>query len=96
MQRGSLAIARSEDGMIMRHRIKSVAYKGKSSRGEPAEWVTIEPVARAIDVLERLSFRAASARGPHALARPCCKVRLQGPPLCRDCSSAQPLSRPSQ
>ncbi|RVE82836.1 integrase [Sinorhizobium meliloti] len=63
MQRGCLALTRSEDGMIMRHRVRSVSYKGKSSRGEPAEWVTIEPVAKAIEVLERLSFRAASARG---------------------------------
>jgi len=81
MQRGCLAIARSEDGVIMRHRVKSVAYKGKSSRGEPAEWVTIEPVARAIDVLERLSFRAASARGldtlwPVLAAKSVCKDHL--------------------
>lgn len=63
MQRGCLTLTRTEDGMIMRHRVRSVAYKGKSNQGEPAEWVTIEPVAKAIDVLERLSFRAASARG---------------------------------
>ncbi|MGI8398345.1 integrase (plasmid) [Agrobacterium deltaense] len=63
MQRGCLALTRSEDGMIMRHRVRSVSYKGKSSRGEPAEWITIEPVAKAIEVLECLSFRAASARG---------------------------------
>jgi hypothetical protein len=63
MQRGCLTLTRSEDGMILRHRIRSTAYKGKSNRGEPAEWVTIEPVAKAIDVLERLSFRAASSRG---------------------------------
>lgn len=63
MQRGCLSLTRSEDGIIMRHRVRSVAYKGKSSQGEPADWITIEPVARAIQVLERLSFRAASARG---------------------------------
>lgn len=63
MQRGCLSLTRSEDGMIMRHRVRSVAYKGKSACGEPAEWVTIEPVARAVEVLERLSCRAASARG---------------------------------
>jgi len=32
-----------EDGVIMCHQVRSVAYKGKSGRGEPAEWVTIEP-----------------------------------------------------
>ncbi|WQO70639.1 integrase (plasmid) [Sinorhizobium medicae] len=81
MQRGCLALTRSEDGMIMRHRVRSVAYKGKSSQGEPAEWVTIEPVAKAIEVLERLSYRAASVRGlttlwPVLLARPVCKDHL--------------------
>jgi hypothetical protein len=81
MQRGCLSITRSEDGVIMRHRVQSVAYKGKSSRGEPAQWITIEPVARTIDVLERLSFRAASARGldtlwPVLADRPVCKDHL--------------------
>lgn len=81
MQRGCLSLTRSEDGMIMRHRVRSVAYKGKSAQGEPAEWVTIEPVARAIKVLERLSFRVASARGlatlwPVLIARSVCKDHL--------------------
>jgi hypothetical protein len=81
MQRGCLSLTRSEDGMIMRHRVRSVAYKGKSSQGEPADWTTIEPVANAIEVLECLSFRAASARGlttlwPVLIARPVCKDHL--------------------
>jgi len=62
MRAGCLALTRSADGIIERHRVRSVAYKGRSSRGEPAEWVTIEPVAEAIRVLERLSARAAAAR----------------------------------
>ena len=81
MQRGCLAISRSEDGLIMRHRVRSVAYKGKSSHGEAADWVTIEPVAKAIDMLERLSFQAASARGlttlwPVLAAKSVCKDHL--------------------
>jgi integrase len=81
MQRGCLSLTRSEDGMIRRHRVRSVAYKGKTSQGEPAEWITIEPVAKAIEVLERLSFRVASARGlttlwPVLIARPVCKDHL--------------------
>ena len=81
MQRGCLTVSRSEDGLIMRHRVRSVAYKGKSSHGEAADWVTIEPVAKAIDVLERLSFRAASARGlttlwPVLAAKSVCKDHL--------------------
>lgn len=81
MQRGCLSLTRSEDGMIMRHRVRSVAYKGKSTQGEPAEWITIELVAKAVEVLERLSFRVASARGlttlwPVLIARPVCKDHL--------------------
>ncbi|WP_348626127.1 hypothetical protein [Rhizobium sp. 9140] len=31
MRRGCLSVARSKDGMIMRHCVRSVAYKGKSA-----------------------------------------------------------------
>lgn len=67
MRSGCLSLARSEDGLIMRHRVRSVAYKDKQSLGEPAEWVTIAPVAEAIQVLEHLSARAAAARGADTL-----------------------------
>lgn len=81
MQRGCLSITRSEDGLIMRHRVRSVAYKGKSSHGQAAEWITIEPVAKAVEVLERLSFPAATARGlttlwPVLAAKSVCKDHL--------------------
>ncbi|KAA3448456.1 integrase [Mesorhizobium sp. SARCC-RB16n] len=81
MQRGCLSLTRSEDGMVMRHRVRSVAYKGKSSQGKPADWITIEPVAKAVEVLERLSLRAASARGlttlwPVLAAKSVCKDYL--------------------
>ena len=67
MHAGCLSLTRSADGVIERHRIRSIAYKGKVSQGEPAQWVTIEPVAEAIRVLERLSARAAAARGSDTL-----------------------------
>jgi hypothetical protein len=67
MRAGCLSLSRSADGVIERHRVHSVAYKGKSSRGEPAEWVTIEPVAQTIRVLEQLSAPAAAARGSDTL-----------------------------
>lgn len=67
MRAGCLSLARSADGVIERHCIRSSAYKGKSSRGEPAEWVTIEPVGQAIQVLEQLSIRASAARGTETL-----------------------------
>lgn len=67
MKRGCLSITRAEDGAILRHRIKSTAYKGKRGCGEETEWVTIAPVAEAIAVLERLSARAGQARGTTTL-----------------------------
>ena len=67
MKRGCLSITRAEDGAILRHRIKSTAYKGKRGGGEETEWVTIAPVAEAIAVLERLSARAGQARGTTTL-----------------------------
>jgi hypothetical protein len=63
MRPGCLSLTRSEDGVINRYCVRSVAYKNKYSRGEPAEWVTITPVAEAITVLERLSARSAQAQG---------------------------------
>src|SRR5574337_273930 len=67
MRAGCLSLTRSADGVIEQHRIRSIAYKGKVSQGEPAEWVTIKPVADAIRVLERLSARAAASRGSDTL-----------------------------
>jgi hypothetical protein len=67
MRRGCLSTTRSEDGLIERHRVRSTLYKGRSSTGEAASWVTIEPVADAIAVLERLSDSAARATGNDTL-----------------------------
>src|SRR3546814_12035203 len=67
MRRGCLSIARSEDGLVERQRVRSTLYKGRSSIGESAGWVTIEPVAEAIAVLERLSERAARKTGSDTL-----------------------------
>jgi hypothetical protein len=67
MRRGCLSIARSEDGLIERQRVRSTLYKRRSSTGEAASWVTIEPVAEAITVLERLSERAARKTGSDTL-----------------------------
>lgn len=67
MRPGCLSITRSEDGLIDRHRVKSVAYKGKEARGEEAEWITITPVATAISVLEQLNVRSVQQRGTETL-----------------------------
>lgn len=67
MRPGCLSITRSDDGLVNRHRVKSVAYKGKEVRGEEAEWITIAPVATAISVLEQLNVRSAQQRGTETL-----------------------------
>ena len=67
MRRGCVSIARSEDGLIERHRIRSTIYKRRAAVGEAASWVTIEPVADAITVLERLSAGPARASGSDTL-----------------------------
>lgn len=67
MRAGCLSLIRSEDGLIMRHRVRSVAYKGKQSVGEPAEWITIAPVAEAVQALEHLSARVAAAHNADTL-----------------------------
>jgi len=60
MQPGCLARSRSVDGLIERIVVRSIAYKDRPARGQPEEWVTIAPAARAIEMSERLSapFRA--------------------------------------
>lgn len=63
MRVGCLSISPSADGLIECHRITSTVYKSRTAAGEEAEWVTIAPVARAIDVAERLSQRQRDARG---------------------------------
>ena len=67
MRRGCLSIARSEDGLTERHRIRSTIYKRRAAVGEAASWVTIEPVAHAIAVLERLSAGPARASSSDTL-----------------------------
>lgn len=46
---------RSADDVVVRHKVRSQVIKG--GRGAPGSWVVIEPVAQAIDVLQRLPHR---------------------------------------
>lgn len=57
MQHNCLVRDRSVDGMVERIAVRSTVYKGRPAPGETAEWITIEPVARAIQVAERLASR---------------------------------------
>ena len=67
MRPGCLDISRSEDGLIDRYRVRSIAYKWKRAEGVPADWITIEPVAEAIRVLEHLSKDACAFHGVDTL-----------------------------
>ena len=69
MRAGCCRTTRSEDGLVLRHRIRSIAYKGKRAAPEQADWITIEPVAEAVKVLHRLSARVRAADGEDGLWR---------------------------
>lgn len=61
MRPGSLRRSRSADGMTERLAIRSLVTKGRDAGGEQAEWITIAPAARAIQVAEQLALRHRSA-----------------------------------
>jgi hypothetical protein len=69
MRLSCLEVRRSEDGVIERYRVKSTVYKGREGRGEPDTWTTIEPVAKAIRVLEQLTAHVRKRRGGDTLWR---------------------------
>ncbi len=54
LRRGSAITEPSEDGVIIRHKVRSTIGKGHQA-GEEASWVVLPEVHRAIAVLERLS-----------------------------------------
>jgi integrase len=69
MRTGCLHVRRSEDGLIERYQIRSTVYKRRDVRGQPESWITIEPVAKAIIVLERLTQHIRRHRGGDTLWR---------------------------
>ena len=69
MRLGCLDVSRSEDGLSERYRIKSTVYKTRDVRGQPESWITIEPVAKAVAVLERLTAHIRHRRGGDTLWR---------------------------
>jgi len=69
MRVGCLDVQRSEDGLIERYRIKSTVYKRRDVRGQAERWITIEPVAKAITVVERLTNHIRRHRGGDTLWR---------------------------
>lgn len=69
MRSGCLEARRSEDGLVERYRVKSTVYKRRDGRGQPETWTTIEPVAKAIRILEQLTERIRKRRGGDTLWR---------------------------
>jgi hypothetical protein len=63
MRAGCHSVSKSADGIVERYRIKSVTYKARDRSGEEAEWMTITPVTRAIEIVERLTAPQRKARG---------------------------------
>lgn len=57
MRAGCCRASRSEDGVITRYRIRSLTYKGRRAAPQQADWITIAPVAEAIDILHSLTAR---------------------------------------
>jgi hypothetical protein len=54
---GCLSRELRSNGTVERLAIRSTIYKGRAARGEIEEWITIPPVARAVQVAERLASR---------------------------------------
>ena len=67
MRAGCHSVARSADGIVQRHRIRSTAYKHAGVVGQSEDWVTIAPVSRAVAVLERLTAPVRTRRGIDSL-----------------------------
>jgi len=67
MQPGCVSAERSADGLVERYRVRSTVYKRQGARGVTADWITIEPVARAVAVMEGLSARNRREKGLSSL-----------------------------
>jgi hypothetical protein len=67
MQRGCVSPVRSADGLVERYRVRSTVYKRHGARGVQTDWITIEPVARAVEVMEVLSARNRREKGLSSL-----------------------------
>ncbi|WP_225246938.1 MULTISPECIES: hypothetical protein [Agrobacterium] len=67
MQPGCVSPVRSADGLVERYRVRSTVFKRHGPRGVTADWITIEPVARAVEVMEALSARNRKEKGLSSL-----------------------------
>jgi integrase len=69
MRAGCCKADRSEDGLVMRYRVRSKVFKSAPSGPEEASWVTIAPTAEAIAIVERLTERIRQRDGDDSLWR---------------------------
>lgn len=69
MRRGCVQVERDERGIAVRYRVRALTFKGKK-KGKMRTWIVIEPVARAIKVLERLTAEFhRETKDPHLFVR---------------------------
>lgn len=54
LRRGCHEVGRSGDGLIERHKLRGRTFKGHGAQGREATWVVIDPVGRAVEVLEAM------------------------------------------
>lgn len=54
LRRGCHEVSRSADGAIERHKLRGRTFKGHGAQGREATWVVIDPVGRAVEVLEAM------------------------------------------
>src|SRR5260370_38795676 len=88
MGAGCQSVARSADGLIERHRIRSTAYKRAGVAGRSEEWVTIAPVSRAVAVLEHLTGPASQRQPVGRLPQNRCQYAAGSAETLRDTASA--------
>ena len=57
LRRGCHEVGRSPDGVIERYELRGRTFKGEGPQGREATWVVIDPVGRAVEVLEAMHRR---------------------------------------
>lgn len=69
MEVGCVRRGWSRDGLVERFYLTSRVYKNRGLTGDCETWVTIEPVARAVEIMEQLSAPIRAERGGNTIWR---------------------------
>ncbi len=75
LRRGCHVVERSADGVIGHHKLRGQVFKGRGAQGEQASWVVIDPVVRAVEVLEAMHSHDHLLTSPSHAAYPSPAVR---------------------